>query len=102
MKLRNHPGMSYHGISNWPPVWVPSAGGGVAALRGELGTLKYVHGSNRISRKCYLVIEHEGKKYIGCLIFNDPSFCYEVAMLLRAHVGRSIKKLGDLDLSHLL
>jgi hypothetical protein len=102
MDLRRHPGMSFHGLRNWPPVWVSSRGDGQRNMRGEVGVLRYVHASNRISRKCYLVIEHEGSKYIGCLIFNDPSFCYTVSMLLRAQVGRTIEEIGGLDVSHLL
>jgi hypothetical protein len=102
MELRKHPGMSFHGIPNWPPAWVDSKGDNKKQLRGEVGILKYVHASNRISKKCYLVIEHGSIKYIGCLIFNDASFCYAVSMLLRAHVGLTIKEIGDLDLSHML
>jgi hypothetical protein len=94
--------MSFRGLCNWPPVWVPSNGKDPMSLRGEVGILSYVHASNGISRKCYLVMEHEGSRYVGCLIFDDPSFCYQVSMLLRTHVGRPIKEIGNLDVSSLL
>ena len=34
---------------------------------------KYVHASNHLSNKCYLVIEHESTQYVGCLIFQDAA-----------------------------
>jgi len=93
--------MSFHGVSNWPPVWVHSRSDGQMQVNGEFGVLKYVHASNRLSNKCYLVIEHENTQYVGCLIFNDAGFCYQVANMLRTHLGHSIKEIGDLDLSSL-
>jgi len=101
MELRSHPGMSFHGVSNWPPVWVHSRGGEEKQLNGEIGVLKYVHASNRLSNKCYIVMEHESIQYVGCLIFEDVGFCYRVANMLRTYLGRSIKEIGDLDLSPL-
>jgi hypothetical protein len=99
MELRRHPGMMFHGVCNCPPVWLHSR---ADALGGEIGVLKYVHASNRLSNKCYLVIEHERTLYIGCLIFNDISFCCDVAKLLRQYHGRSVEEFGGLELSHLL
>jgi hypothetical protein len=101
MMLRDHPGMSFHGVSNWPPVWVHARANGQKQLTGEIGVLKYVHASNRLSNKCYLVMEHDNIQYVGCLIFNDATFCYQVANTLRTHLGRSIKELGDVDLAGL-
>ena len=101
MELRSHPGMCFHGVSNWPPVWIHSRSGDMKQLNGEIGVLKYVHASNRLSNKCYLVIEHDDVQYVGCLIFDDVGFCYKVANMLRIQTGRSIKDVGDLDLSAL-
>ena len=94
--------MTFHGVSNWPPVWLHAREDGELRLNGEIGVLKYVHASNRISNKCYLVIEHEKIQYVGCLIFQDVRFCYELAKMLRQYQGRSISEIGDLDLSDLL
>jgi hypothetical protein len=102
MELRNHPGMIFHGIPNWPPVWLHAKADGEMRLAGEIGVLKYVHASNRLSNKCYLVMEHERTQYVGCLIFNDATFCYELARILRQYQGRPIKDIGDLNLAHLL
>lgn len=71
-------------------------------LKGEIGVLKYVHASNRISNKFFLVMEHDKVQYVGCLIFNDVSFCYQIANMLRTYLGRPIQELGALDLSSLL
>ena len=69
MKLRDHPGMSYRGIANWPPVWTQTRDDGVATLRGEVGKLEYVFANEQISNKCFVVMWHEGERYVGCLIF---------------------------------
>jgi hypothetical protein len=102
MELRKHPGMTFHGVCNWPPVWLHSRADGQTRLSGEVGVLKYVHASNRLSNKCHLVMEHERTLYVGCLIFDDIRFCYDVAKLLRQYQGRPIEEIGGLDLSQLL
>jgi hypothetical protein len=103
MKLRDHPLMSYRGVPNWPPVWTLAArNGSVMTLMGEVGVLKYVHSNSLMSNKCFLVIDFQHEAYIGSLIFKDHSFCGQISHLLRDHVGRSIKDIGDLDLSSTL
>jgi hypothetical protein len=100
MELRQHPGMAYRGVPNWPPVWLHAKSNG--HLNGELGFLKYVHASNGVSNKCYLVMEYERTPYVGCLIFENAAFCYQVARLLRQYQGRSIEEIGGLKVDHLL
>ena len=105
MKLRDHPLMSRGPIYNWPPVWTQSSRdntylGGTKTLRGEVGVLRYVN--SRISNKCFLVIEHERERYVGCLIFSDLSFCALMRSVLQTHLGRPIQEIGDLDVSHTL
>lgn len=100
MKLREHPGMLYHGACNWPPAWSRRDNSGT--VHGEVGVLKYVYANERASNKCFLVMEHEKSVYVGCLIFNDHSFCAQISTILREQTGRPIKEIGDLDLSHTL
>jgi hypothetical protein len=100
MELRRHPAVSYRGIPSWPPTWTSRDGG--QSLRGEMGILKYVYASSRVSDKCYLVIEHEGHAYVGCLLFSDLALCTAICNLLRAHIGRPIGEIGGLDVSHFL
>jgi hypothetical protein len=104
MKLRDHPLMSYRGIRNWPPVWTSATttNCSVRHPRGEVGVLKYVHSNSLMSNKCFLIIDFEAKTYIGSLIFKDHAFCGQISNLLRDHVGRAIKDIGDVDVSYLL
>ena len=95
MELRSHPLM----LHSWPPEWLPAVPAKDSKiLNGEIGVLKYVlcQGSNK---ECFLIITHEGVGYIGCLLFDDAAFCQQVGKLVENHTGRSIKEIGDLDLS---
>ncbi len=76
----------------------PRAGGGGEVLRGEIGRLKNIL-PNSNSDKCFLLIEHEGEGYIGCLFFEDAIFCSQIISIIKTHIGRTIKEIGDLDLS---
>ena len=102
MKLRDHPGMSYYGIPNWPPVWTKKEDGGVGKVRGEVGKLEYVFANERISNKCFLIIRHEGERYVGALIFNERSICQQMTGLLRQQIGRPIHDIGNLEVSQTL
>ena len=102
MKLRDHPLMSYRGVRNWPPVWTLTRKESAGTLRGEVGVLKYVHYNTIMSNKCFLVIDFQAESYIGSLIFKDHSFCKQISHVLVDHIGRPIKDIGDLDVSHLL
>jgi len=42
------------------------------------------------------------ESFIGTLIFDDMTFCRHISHLLRDPMGRSIKDIGDGDMSHLL
>lgn len=94
--------MTYHGVPNWPPVWTQTRKDNAKIVTGEVGVLDYVHANFRISGKCYLVIEHEGQRYVGTLIFESHTFCAQVCELLSHHLKKPIKEIGDLDSSHLL
>jgi len=49
--------------------------------------------------KCFLIMEHEGRKYIGTLLVGDLVFCREIYTLLVEHRGKPIKDIGDTDLN---
>jgi hypothetical protein len=75
MKLRDHPLLSYRGVISWPPTWL--WGGGDAV--GEVGVLKDVMlCSIKPYEKCFLIMEHEGRKYVGTLLVTDSPFCIEI------------------------
>ena len=101
--LRNHPLLNYHGVPSWPPVWTWIGGAENKQPRGEVGTLEEVLVSNlRPCDRCFLFIEHEGSKYIGCLLIDNEAFCSEVANLLKCFYNHPIAEIGRLDLSHTL
>src|SRR5688500_13349008 len=102
MELRAHPMMSHRSQRNWPPVWTQVTKDATKTVRGEVGVLKYVHANAKLSNKCFLVIEYAHEKYVGSLIFDDKTFCAQVAALLQRNQGRSIKDIGDLNLSFTL
>ena len=45
-------------------------------------------------------MEHEGRMYTGALLFDDAVFCEQIFDLLETCIGRSIKEIGGLDVSH--
>ena len=99
MKLRDHPLMSYHGISNWPPVWVQNTSKGAKTLKGESGILKYVFMRQGPADRCYLTMEYQNQAFVGTLLFDHPTFCERICRLLQSNIGRSIKEIGDLEVA---
>jgi hypothetical protein len=99
LALRDHPRMQYRGLRNWPPRWTQAGTEGNKVLSGEVGTLKQVNRDSRSARRCFLVIESDGERYVGALLFDDEIVCWLVSHVLRSHIGWSIRDLGDLDLS---
>jgi len=94
--LRDHPLMIRRGVHNWPPVWTKGANQDVKRVIGEVGILRYIH-ANSVSNRCFLIAENERELYTGTLILDDVKFCRQVVDILRKHVGRPIKEIGDLD-----
>jgi hypothetical protein len=103
MQLRNHPLMTYRGVSNWPPVWTWRGGDENKNVRGEVGLIRDVFLSTVEPRtRAFLIIEHEGNEYIGCLMFDDIAFCSQIRELLLGCRGQTVAQVGDVDVSHLL
>ena len=102
MQLRNHSLKPRHGVPNWPPVWTQPKKYSNKTVRGEVGVLTYVFANNKTTNRCHLVIEHENERYVGSLIFDDFEFCWMISTLLKNQVGRSVRKIRDLDLSYTL
>ena len=99
MLLRDHPLITYRGLHSWPPTWTPAdPKRGLKSLRGEIGRLKYVLSGGTPGR-FFLIIEHEGQTYVGCLLFHDRIFCAEMSAIIQSHAGFTTKGIGDLDLS---
>ena len=78
MELRDHPLMSYRGVSNWPPVWTRTDEKIFSTLKGELGILKHAVLHEHLPSRCFLLIEHEKRIYTGCLLFDEATVCEQV------------------------
>jgi hypothetical protein len=101
MKLRDHPFMSCEGMPNWPPTWLWRAGSEDTRPNGEVGFLRDVILSDiDPPNRCFLVMEHMGAEYIGCLSFGDPAFCREIYRVLREYSGAPIFEIGDIEISY--
>jgi CheY-like chemotaxis protein len=100
MLLRDHPLMSRYGVPNWPPVWTWVNGPKVDGpenkfLKGEVGILRWVGlTGNQPPDRCYLLIDHEGSSYMGCLLFDDYEFCRYLAKLLESTAIVPLLRLG--------
>jgi hypothetical protein len=103
VQLREHPAFRYHRVSTWPPVWTKAQKDRPPkTVMGEVGVLNLVYANPQISNKCYLVIQHEDDRYVGCLIFDNKSFCRQITEYLRLQTGRTIEDIGGLDVSFTL
>ncbi len=90
MSLRNHPQMVFRGSRNWPPVWVGLTDiktNSWRRLQGEIGVLKEVRYQRAEPDWIFLVIEHEGAKYIGSLRFDNEEFCLQLAAHFQRFYG---------------
>jgi hypothetical protein len=46
-------------------------------------------------------MEHEGRKYIGTLLVEDPVFCQEIYAVLIEQRGKPIRDIGEIDLGYM-
>jgi len=101
MELRSHPLMSYQSIRNWPPLWIWTGGTQNKQAEGEVGILKSVVlvGTEPFN-KCYLIIEHDGEQYVGCLLFGNSSFCRQVYRVLDDNCGVSLQHIGGIEVNY--
>ena len=103
VQLRDHPQMNFAGYANWPPIWVSGADSETYKKNlGEVGILIGVILNQAAPDKLFLRMEINSERYMGCLAFNDPVFCRQLCIFLQDHIGKSIKEIGDLDLSYTL
>ena len=82
----------------WPPLW-NKVDESDPSITGEVGVLRFVHCNLPVSLKCYIVIEHDRRNYVGELIFGDRVFAEKTTFLLRNHIGRTITEIGDAEIA---
>jgi hypothetical protein len=68
---------------------------------GELGILREVRLHEETWNKCFIVIDHNERPYMGCLLFDNLSFARQITQLLISHRGESIADIGSVDVSYL-
>ena len=103
MELRDHPAMTHRrGAKTWRPHWIAVTRKKSEWPTGEVGVLQQVWLHGELDNCLFLFIENHGGFYTGAMYFDNPSFCNQLYNLLMAKRGRSIKEIGDLDLSHTL
>jgi hypothetical protein len=84
MLLRDYPLMSYRGIRNWPPAWTWINSRDDKQPRGEIGILTMAFLSTmQPANRCFLLISYEESSYMGCLLFDDATFCKHIGDLLQ-------------------
>src|SRR5689334_19271796 len=81
VQLRRHPGLS---------------------LGGELGVLLKAYTTDKLSKTCYLVMEHESETYIGALLLENAVLCQHLCSVFQRNIGRTISEIGSLDLAYTL
>ena len=100
VQLRDHPLMTRKsGVPTWPPIWTTTRLDSDKPT-GEIGFLERAMMHELFDNKIFLFVEHQGSRYMGSMHFDDRRFCAQVFTILQANVGRFIKDIGDLDLSH--
>jgi len=87
------------GYCNWPPVWTTPDSDRDDKPQGEVGTLEDVVMSKMIDNKIFLFLLYRGNRYMGVVAFDDASFCNTLYEILKLNRGRTLKEIGDLDLS---
>src|SRR6266699_1903997 len=103
MKLRNHPLMTRKsGARAWPPRWTTTRQDEHEMPIGEVGTLQRVWIDEPLDTFVFMFVEYNGLRYTGTIYFDDSRSCNEIYNLLKTRVGRSIREIGDLDLSYML
>jgi hypothetical protein len=102
LELRDHPLINANFLQAWPPPWVSSMNGEYKSASGEIGILKAVWMNEKSQQTIFLAITHNGQRYVGCMALSDIAFCHQLYAILQNHIGRMIKEIGDLDLSHTL
>jgi hypothetical protein len=90
------------GFKTWPPLWTTTHHDQNDKPTGEIGTLEQVIVHELLENKIFLFVQFQGFRYMGFMSFDDRAFCSQIQTLLRAHIGLSIKEIGDIDLSSTL
>jgi hypothetical protein len=101
MQLRDHPLIIFRDLSSWPLAWVRLGSARAKAakkLTGEIGILKEVRYYTHRRGRIYLTTDYAGTLYVGCLVFDNHSFCEKAFEHLRRCYGMNIEAIGSSEL----
>ena len=96
MQLRTHPCLFRGGVYIWPPLWSRISGKADIPV-GEVGILEVAYLSAVTDTKCFLLIQHEGNRFLGTLEFSDAGCCKKICEFLHRHCGQQLQLIADLD-----
>ena len=88
------------GYSAWPPRWTATRLNPADKVSGEIGILEEPLMNALFDKKIFMFVNHQEVRYMGSMHFDDLAFCREVFTILKLNIGRSIKEIGDIELSH--
>jgi hypothetical protein len=94
--------MNYRRQVNWPPVWFRLKTEQPKRVMGEDGVLIQSLWDAQLSKRLFLRMKLDQELYMGALLFTDATFCQQLHGILKQHIGRSIREIGDLDISFTL
>jgi hypothetical protein len=98
MRLRDYLAGIFLFFRMWPPIWVGEASN-IPSPRGEVGRLVEARYTTANPRRVFLVIQHDAKRFLGCLMFKDDSSAARMSDFLQACCGMRIKDIGDLEIT---
>jgi len=98
MKLREHLKLCHQGRRSWPPTWI-SIIGLARSPTGEIGVLKEAYLSLVSKTRIFLIVEHNGGRYIGFIDVDDERFSRELLQIFQQHYDETIEQIGDLRIT---
>jgi len=84
-----------HHIRAWPPVWLPG-GREPSDAFGADGVLESVS-VRCLEGRLSLRMRYRDREHIACLCWDPPPSLVDVEQVLRAHLGQTIRDIGELD-----
>lgn len=87
-------------VSSWPPMWASSYGPGDVIPHTEEGVLESVKRIKYVAdpkEHLMLVKNVKGHEYVGALQWDEPPTIAALEVVLKAHLGESIKAIGQLE-----
>ena len=91
MKLRDQLRTHKETFSNWPPIWTTSRDP-TDKPRGEIGTLQHVLMNEHDDEVLFIVIEYQGRRYMGAMGFESPALCLQISILLESCIVFGLKR----------